>query len=134
MAYYKTTDHRQTTDRRPPTLRQVLHRQPAHRPTDMCSTDPPTTTTDQRPTDMCSTDPSTTDHRLIDRSSTDPPITDSPTQRPYYNWPTTLWLSNLILIGPILSTTNFNSSFGMATIYFWISKTIHKMIDKKERW
>ena len=101
-------------------------------------TKPPTT--DHRPTGRCSIDPTTTetDHWLTDRSSTDPPITDSPTHRPYYNWPTTLWLTNLILtespLDQFLSTTNFNSSFGMGTTYYWIGKTIYKMTDKKELW
>ena len=66
-----------------------------HWPTNRCSTNPPTT--DHRPTDKCSTDPPTTDHRLTDRSSIDPSITNSPTHRPYYNWPLILWLANLIL-------------------------------------
>ena len=67
-----------------------------------------------------------------------PPTHRSPTHRPYYNWPTTLWLTNLILtespLDQFLSTTNFNSSFGMGTTYYWIGKAIYKMTDKKELW
>ena len=115
MAYYETNDHRQTTDNQPLTHQQVLHRftdhqppthqQVLHWPPRIPTTDPLTSapqthqqpTPDHRPTDMCSTNPPTTDHQPTDRSSTDPPIINPLTHRPFYNWPTTLWLTNLIL-------------------------------------
>ena len=129
LAYYKITD---PPTGPPPTYRQPkpTHRQLLLRPTD------------HQLTDMPSTDPPTTDHRLTDRSSTNTLITDLPTHRPpthppSYNWPPALWLSKLILTGVttglVLSITNFNSSFEMGTIYYWIHKIIYKMIGKKER-
>ena len=74
-------------------------------------------------------------HRQVFHRPTDnqPPTHRPPTHRPYYNWPATLWLANLILTtNPIYSTTNFN--YWLEFHYYWFGKTIHKMIDKKERW
>ena len=69
-------------------------------------------------------------HRLTERSSTDSPnllqLTNNPfTHQSYFHG---------VTIGPILSITNFNSSFRMGAICYWIRKIIYKMTDKKERW
>ena len=53
-------------------------------------TKPPTT--DHRPTDKCSTD-----YRPTYKCFTDSPKGPPPTHRTYYNWSTTLSLTNLIL-------------------------------------
>ena len=97
-------------------------------------TKPPTTdrspTTDHRPTDKFSTDPPTTDppisappihrppnQRQILHRPTDHRITDSPTLLQLTNNPLTHQsYFNRVTIGPVLSVTNFNSSFGMGTI------------------
>ena len=129
-----TTDHQSTdvssTDHQPPTHRQVLYQPTNHRQltTDQLISVPPTN------------QPPTTD------SPTGPPTQRSLTHR-LTNSPTLLQLTNnslthesyfsRVTIGPILSITNFNSSFGMSTIDYWNRKIIHiiyKMIGEKERW
>ena len=111
-ASYRSTDHRQATDHRP--HRQVLDRPTNHRPP---TTEPPTSvlpthrqllhrrTFNRSPTsDKCSID------SLITDSPTLLQLTKNPlTQQSFFNRGTT---------GPILSITNFNSSFGMGTIYY----------------
>ena len=97
MAYYKTTDHRQATNHRPTDKSSTVRPTTDNRPTDKCFTDPPTTATDHRPNNKCSIDPPTTD-----LSTGPPPTHRSPTHRHYYNWPTTLWFTNLILTEPPL--------------------------------
>ena len=92
QTFEKITNHRQVNN----------HKQPTKiRSSTIPSTDDPPTstppihlppTTNHWPTDKCSANPPTTD------SPTGPsPITNSPSHRLYYNWPVTLWLSNLIL-------------------------------------
>ena len=134
------TDRSPTTNNRPATHRQVLHRpidhwplnnrQMLHRSTDKCSTDNQLPTKEQvfhRPTN----------NRLTNKSSNDSLITDLPTHRPYYNWLATLWLTNLIFtespLDQFIQITNLCSSFKMGTTYYRIRKIICKMIDKKER-
>ena len=117
-------NHRPPTGNRSPTTDPPTGAPPTHRqPTNDPSTSVPPT---HRPT--------TTDHRLTDRSSTDPPVTDSSTLIQMTNNPLSRKsYFNRVTIGPILSITNFNS-FWMGTIYYWIDKTIYKLIDKKECW
>ena len=92
----------------------LAQRQVFYQPTDRSSTDPLTTnpqtnappthqspTTNDQPTNKCSTDPPTTDRRLTNRFTT-----NSPTQWRYYNWPTTLWLANLILTDQFFQQSN----------------------------
>ena len=134
------------------------HRPPTGHPPLSAPGPPPThrtPTTDRWPTEKCSTDPSTTNnrppthrqvlywptehqqptHRHVLHRPTDHQLTDSPTLLQLTNNPLThqTYFSRFT-IGPILSITNFNSSFGMGTIYYWIRKIIYKMIYKKERW
>ena len=90
LAYYKTTDHWQVTDHRKPTHRQVLYWPP--------KSDPPTSAPPtHRPTDKCFTDPPT-----INSQTGPPPTHRSPIHQPYYKWPTTHWVTNLILTGSLL--------------------------------
>ena len=111
-AYHWSLTHQQVlhqpTDNRPPTNRQVFH-----------------WPIDYRPPTHRQVLHRSINHRLTD-SSTILQLTINPLTRQSY--------FNKVSIGPILSTTNFKSSFGMGTIYYWIGKTIYKLIDKKERW
>ena len=85
-------NHRPPTGHRPPTHRQVLHRPTHHRP----------------PT-----------HLQVLHRHTDHPITESPTLLQLTNNPLTLQsYFNKVSIGPVPAITNFNSSFGMGTIYY----------------
>ena len=94
-----TTDRPLTTNNRPPTNRQVLHRpNNCWQPT----TDPSTglQTTHQLPT---------TNHQLTNRSSTYPPTTDSPTHWQVLRWPTNHNSSTLLQLttNPLTHQTYF---------------------------
>ena len=129
-AYYKTIDHQQVTNHRQPTTNPPTGPSPTHRsPT----TNPPTSappkqcppTTNHQPTDKCSTDhqqPTTNqwtsvplthrppNHRQVLHQPTDHRLTDSPTLLQLSNNPLTHQsFFNRVTVGPILSTTNFNS-------------------------
>ena len=102
-----STDRPPTADNRPPTHRQVLYqpidqRQPTHRQFLHRSTD-------HRPPTQRQFLHRRTDHRL-----TDSPILLQLTNNPL----THQSFFNRVTIGPILSITNFNSSFEMGTIYY----------------
>ena len=139
------TDRSPSTNNRPPTHRQVLHRPTDHWP--LNNQEMLHWSTDNRPTDKCSTDNQLptkeqvfhrpTNNRLSDRSSNDSLITDLPTHRPYYNWLPTLWLTNLIFtespLDQFFQITDLYSSFKIGTTYYRIRNIICKMIDKKER-
>ena len=101
-----------TTDKRPTTHQQSAP--PTHRPL----------RTDHRPTGKCSTDTLTgppptywspthqpTDHQLTDSPTLIQLATNPLVHQTYFNRAT---------IGSILSIINFNSSFGMDTIYLFI--------------
>ena len=102
-----TTDHR-LTNHRPPTPDPPTSAPLTHRPP----------TTDHRPTDQ------RVFHRPTDSPTGFPPTHRSPTHRLTtllqltYNPLTHQSYFNRVTIGPILSITNFNSSFGMRTIYY----------------
>ena len=134
---------------------QPTHRQPTtnYRSTDKCSTNKPLTDNQHRPTDKCFTDPPTTNnqppthlplfhwlsnlrppthHQVLYRPK-DHRFTDSPPILQLTTNPLTQeFYSNSTTIGLILSITNFNSSYGMGIIYYWIGKIIYEMIGKKE--
>ena len=122
MTYYKTTEYRQATDHRQPTTNPTTSAPPTHRPTtERHVLHRPTehlpltsdSATGSPPTHWSPT------HRLID------PLTNLLIHKTYFN---------RVTMRSILSIINFNSSFGMGTIYYWIRRIIYKMIGKKERW
>ena len=90
IEYYKTTDH-WPSDRfstKPPTTNHQL--------TDRSSTNSPIT--DHLLIDKSFTGPLMTNHQLTNRFSTNPRTINSPTNRPFYNWPPTRWLTKVILV------------------------------------
>ena len=46
-----------------------------------------------------------------------------------------IWKACLVFfaLSNYAAVINFNSSFGLSTIYYWTRKIIHKMIGTKER-
>ena len=113
-----------TTDNQPMTHWQVLHWPTNCWPTNKCPLSHWPLATDHRQVlhwsiNHQSTDKCSIDHRLTDRSSNNPVITGSSTLLQLTNNPLTHQsYFNRVTIGPILSITNFNSSFGMGTFSY----------------
>ena len=119
-AYYKTTDYRQVTDHQP-TSRSSND----HQPTEKCSTNSPTTSNWSPTKRWWQVFHGPTNHRLTYPPTLLQLTNNALTHQSYFN---------RVTIRPIISITNFSSSFWMGTIYYWIHKVIYKMIDRKERW